>query len=108
MTGTCEIGYEDSMLVMTVHFKLKKEYCGSFRARVRTQAEGTLAAEKDCHRFEICSSLENAEQIILYEIYTDEAAFQAHLSSPHFLAFKSDTQDWIESSLVERWDGPWN
>jgi (4S)-4-hydroxy-5-phosphonooxypentane-2,3-dione isomerase len=96
------------MLVITVRFNLKSAHCANFRARVRRQAQDTLAAEKDCHRFEICSSPENAEQIFLYEIYTDEAAFQAHLNSPHFLAFKSDTQDWIESSVVERWNGPWD
>jgi autoinducer 2-degrading protein len=96
------------MLVITVRFTLKGEHCMSFGARVRRQARDTLAAEKECHRFEICSGVENGKQIFLYEVYTDESAFQAHLSSPHFLAFKADTQNWVESAIVERWNGPWD
>ena len=37
------------------------------------------------------------EQIRLFEIYKDEAAYQAHLHSPHFKAYKERTQKMITS-----------
>jgi (4S)-4-hydroxy-5-phosphonooxypentane-2,3-dione isomerase len=96
------------MLVITVRFNVKRAHLKSFSTCVRRRARDTLAIEKDCCRLEICSGPENVEQIFLHEIYTDDAAFQARLISPHFLQFKSDTQDWLESSVVGRWDGPWD
>jgi (4S)-4-hydroxy-5-phosphonooxypentane-2,3-dione isomerase len=96
------------MLVIAVRFKIKQEYFEKFSARVRRQAQDTLMAEKDCHRFEVSSGLQNTGGIFLYEIYTDESAFQLHLSSPHFVSFKADTHDWVESSVIERWNGPWD
>jgi len=94
------------MLVVTVRFAVKKQHSAAFDARVRKQATDSLALEDDCHRFDIAASIDDPSKIFLYEIYADEAAFQDHLRSAHFLSFKADTQDWIETALVERWDGP--
>jgi hypothetical protein len=33
-------------------------------------------------------------RIWLYEVYKDEAAFQAHTQAPHFLKFRDATKDW--------------
>ena len=38
------------------------------------------------------------------EIYTDDAAFAAHLKTPHFLAFDADTRAWIDDKAVEKWE----
>jgi quinol monooxygenase YgiN len=95
------------MLIVTVRFAVKKEHAAAFHARVRKQAADSLALEADCRHFDIAASIDDSSKIFLYEIYTDEAAFQDHLHSAHFLSFKADTQDWTESALVERWDGPW-
>jgi quinol monooxygenase YgiN len=31
----------------------------------------------------------------LIEIYRDEAALEAHRTSPHFLAYRNDTDTWV-------------
>ena len=38
--------------------------------------------------------------VLLYEIYTDRAAFDAHLASPHFLAFDTATRDIVTKKTV--------
>jgi quinol monooxygenase YgiN len=95
------------MLIVTVRFAVKPAFREAFYARVKKQAEDTLTLEAHCHRFDIATAVGNPELIFLYEIYADEAAFQSHLASTHFLSFKADTQGWTDSADVERWDGPW-
>ena len=96
------------MFVITVRFSIKKEHSETFNARVRRQAADSRTAEKGCLRFDILSDPKDPTRIFLYEIYADEAAFEVHLTTPHFLSFKADTQDWVESAAVERWSGPWD
>jgi len=36
----------------------------------------------------------DANRIWLYEVYKDEAAFQAHLQASHLLKFPETTRDW--------------
>nr|WP_315012603.1 antibiotic biosynthesis monooxygenase family protein [uncultured Capnocytophaga sp.] len=41
-------------------------------------------------------------QVCIVEIYRDEAAYQAHIQTPHFLEYKSSTLKMIESlKLIE-------
>ena len=35
----------------------------------------------------------------LYEVYTDEAAFQAHLETPHFLTWKGIVEEMFDGEL---------
>jgi autoinducer 2-degrading protein len=96
------------MFVVTVRFSIKEENRAAFSARMRQQARDSLAAEKNCLRFDILSDPEDPGRIFLYEIYTDKAAFDAHLATAHFLAFKADAQAWIDSKVEEHWSGPWD
>jgi quinol monooxygenase YgiN len=41
----------------------------------------------------------DANRIWLYEVYKDEAAFQAHLQAPHLLKFRETTKDWRVEGL---------
>ena len=92
------------MLIVTVRFVVKEQHLPAFRQRMRQQASETLDREPGCRRFDIGT---DGRKIFLYEIYDDAHAFDEHLVSAHFQSFNADTQDWIESKAVERWDGPW-
>ena len=48
-------------------------------------AQGAVRDEPGCVRFDVIQDAGDANRIWVYEIYTDEAAFQAHSQSPHFL-----------------------
>ena len=57
--------------------------------RVRELAESMLApsnAEPGCQAYILHTDPTDASQLFLYEQYDDEAAFQAHCESPHFLS----------------------
>jgi autoinducer 2-degrading protein len=91
------------MLVITVTFRVKDGYQDRFLKRVSQQAADSLHAEPDCRRFDVSVDLNDPRRVFLYEIYTDENAFAAHLASSHFLAFDRDTKDGIDEKVVERW-----
>ena len=42
--------------------------------------------------------------MLLYEIYTDKAAFDAHLASNHFHDFNAATLDWVSDKKVSAYE----
>jgi quinol monooxygenase YgiN len=39
-------------------------------------------------------------QIRLFEMYADQAAYEAHLNTPHFLKYKTGTQHMVKSLVL--------
>lgn len=75
------------MYVVLVEFRLHPGSAEAFMPLIRKQARTSLERESGCHRFDICVDAENAENVLLYEVYDDRAAFDVHLESPHFIEF---------------------
>ncbi len=92
------------MFVVTVNFQIKKEHLEMFMAAMIRQAQNSLTREKDCLQFDVCQDRENPERVFLYEIYSDRAAFDAHLQTPHFLDFDKTVAPWTESKVAEQWE----
>ena len=95
------------MFIVTVVFVVKPQHLEQFSARVRQQAKDSVEREADCHRFDVASDIADPCTIFLYEIYSNEQAFEDHLASDHFKSFNVATLDWVESKSVNRWSGPW-
>ena len=90
------------MLVILVEFDLDPSRVESFRERVKRQARDTLELETDCEVFDVCIDPANPCRVLLYEVYRDQAAFDAHLASTHFLDFDATVADWVRSKTVTR------
>ena len=88
------------MYVVLVEFTTHSEHSAAFLDRVRQQAEDSLRAESQCHVFDVCVDPERDDYVLLYEIYRDRAAFEAHLESPHFHAFDAAVRDWVSDKKV--------
>lgn len=56
-------------------------------------------AEPGCVSFLVNGAEDDGDRFVLYEQYADEAAFEAHRSSPHF---RENVQDRIVPLLEER------
>lgn len=94
------------MLIIVVRFRIAPEKAAAFLGRVKRQASDSLEREPACRHFDVAVAPADETQILLYEIYDDEAAFAVHLKSDHFLAFDAEVRDWIIDKVVERWKGP--
>lgn len=92
------------MYVVTVVFEVYPDQARRFLARVRQQAEESLAREEGCHRFDVCKDPEAETRVFLYEIYDHRAAFEAHLASPHYASFDREASTMIRAKSVEFWE----
>ena len=57
-------------------------------------ARSSVNHEPGCLRFDVIQDANDPNRIWLYEVYKDEAAFQAHLQAPHLIKFRETTQAW--------------
>ena len=92
------------MYVVIVEFIIEAAHVHDFRERVRQQARYSLANEADCHVFDVCIDPERPERVLLYEVYSDVAAFDTHLVSVHFLDFDTRVRDWVDGKKVTRFE----
>ncbi len=75
------------MFAVVVTFQIRPEAMREFLPLMIENAQISLSEEPECHRFDVCTDGERPNEVLLYEIYSNRAAFDAHLESPHFKAF---------------------
>ena len=92
------------MFVVTVTFVIKQENLEEFMPAMTRQAHNSLTREQGCLQFDVCQDQDKLERIFLYEVYTDRAAFDAHLETAHFLDFDKTVGPWTESKEAEQWE----
>jgi quinol monooxygenase YgiN len=83
------------MYAVVVTFQIRDGSFDAFLPTMTKNAQTSLSAEPGCHRFDVCTDPERPNEVFLYELYTDRAAFEAHLQSPHFKAFDAQVADMI-------------
>lgn len=88
------------MYVVTVCFTLKTESIGVFLPLMRENARLSLELEPGCHYFDVCQDSSRPELLFLYELYTDRAAFEAHLAAPHFKRFDAEVSSMVAEKSV--------
>lgn len=82
-------------LVHTAHLRVRADVIAQFRERLLRHARTTLEVEPGCHRFDIHQETSSPGLFFLYEVYTDEAALEAHRAAPHYLAFREGVKEWV-------------
>jgi quinol monooxygenase YgiN len=88
------------MLLHTAHLRVRADCVDAFKARLHAHAHATHAAEPGCMRFDVHQERGDPTLFLLVEWYDDQAALDVHRASPHYLAFREDTKDWI---VDRRW-----
>ena len=92
------------MYVVMVEFTTHPENFDAFLARVRRQAEDSLRLEPGCQVFDVCVDPGQNGFVILYEVYSNKKAFDAHLDSAYFHDFNDTVQDWIRDKKVSTFE----
>ncbi|MEM9638291.1 MAG: putative quinol monooxygenase [Pseudomonadota bacterium] len=88
------------MFAVVVTFQIKPASLQAFMPLMTRNAATSLAEEVGCRQFDIATDPTRPNEILLYELYTDAAAFEAHLATPHFKAFDAATTDMIADKSV--------
>lgn len=95
------------MYVVTVLFKIHPANYGAFMQAMVGNARTSLQDEPGCHQFDVCEGPAGEHVVYLYELYDDEAAFRAHLATPHFLQFNELTLPWVAAKSVATYQRAW-
>jgi quinol monooxygenase YgiN len=76
------------MFVLVVSLKVKPGKDREFLAAIEANAAASRRDEPGCRRFDVLRDNADPHHYLLYELYDDEAAFQAHRGMPHFAAWR--------------------
>jgi quinol monooxygenase YgiN len=85
-----------------VEFRIQPAHIAAFEAAITANARDSRATEPGCRQFDVCRDPAQPERFVLYELYDDEAAIQAHLRSAHFVQMNALTADWVAHKTVHR------
>ena len=92
---------EKQRLVVTVDLLIDGDR-EAFMRLMTPNAAASLRDEPGCHQFDVCLDSTDDSRIFLYEVYEDDAAFAAHLASPHYAAFDTQSAGMILRKDVRR------
>ncbi|MEL6374634.1 MAG: putative quinol monooxygenase [Pseudomonadota bacterium] len=88
------------MFVVVVFFEIKPERIESFRHAMLRNARISVEREPGCSQFDVSIDPTDGGSFFLYEVYDDEAAFNAHTQSDHYKAFAETVASWVVSKRV--------
>ena len=88
------------MYVIIVDFEIDPEQLDAFLPLMCENAAASARDEPGCRQFDVCHDPDHPGHVFLYEVYDDRAAFDAHLSMPHFKSFDAATAGMIRSKKV--------
>jgi quinol monooxygenase YgiN len=89
-----------SGFVIVVDFRLKPGSKAAFRRLIDDNARASCRDEPGCRRFDVLEPAGEADRIVLYEIYDDRAAFDAHIKTRHFAQFNETSAALVSAKVV--------
>ena len=90
------------MQAVVVEFRIKAEHAEAFATAIADNARASRDTEPGCRQFDVCRDPADPSVFFLYELYDDEAAFQAHLQTAHFAAMERSTASWVEAKTIRK------
>jgi quinol monooxygenase YgiN len=84
-------------LVLAVSLKIKADCVDKFMTEALKNGKAARETEPGCKQFDIVVDPSDPTKAMLYEIYADEAAFEAHQQTPHFKHYLATALQYLES-----------
>ncbi|MFT4113421.1 putative quinol monooxygenase [Silvibacterium sp.] len=81
------MGEKKTAFVVIAEFHVPATHRSEFLDLCRYDADRSVADEPGCRQFDLSTSGEAPETVVLYEVYDDRAAFDYHLTTPHYAKF---------------------
>ena len=77
------------MLALVVSIECPSGTRERFLQAIGAQAAASLEREAGCLRFDVCESVGDPDRFVLYEVYEDDAAWDAHPHTEHFARWRA-------------------
>jgi quinol monooxygenase YgiN len=91
-----------SVYAIIVDFLLVPGKRAEFRYLVDGNARASSKNEAGCRHFDVLESKAEADRVLLYEVYDDEEAFDAHVGSAHYREFERVSAPLVSNKSVIR------
>lgn len=88
------------MFAVTVQFQVRPGHQEEFLTLMYENARTSLLDELECHQFDVCTDPARPYEVFLYELYSNEDAFQSHLTTDHFKSFDAAVAPIIADKTV--------
>ena len=85
--------------VMLVHVEIKPGEVERFMPLLLENAKASRETEPGCRQFDIVVNNEDPTKVVFYEVYDNEAAFQAHQQTPHFKKYVETALQYLSSRV---------
>jgi quinol monooxygenase YgiN len=93
---------DKNQVVRIAKLRIDSAQLGNYMAALKEHAETAVRVEPGVLTLYAVAEKNDPTRIMVFEIYADAAAYQAHLQTPHFKKYKSTTKDMVKSlELVE-------
>lgn len=93
---------DQSGFVVIAEFRIKPGQLQAFLELAYEDSRQSLANEPGCHQFDVLLAEDGAELVVLHEVYSDRAAFDAHTQMPHYEPFKQGSEPLLAADPVVR------
>lgn len=88
---------EPDMMVRISEIEIVPEYLEKYKSIVKEEAAASVKTEPGVIAIFPMYQKEDPTQVRIVEIYTDKAAYQSHLQTPHFQHYKTTTLKMVKS-----------
>jgi autoinducer 2-degrading protein len=89
-------------VVIMVDFEVKDGMLDQFLPLMTANARNTVEKEPGCSQFDVLTVDGKPNNLVLYEIYDDEAAYQAHRTMPHVAEFLSKARPMLANQKMTK------
>jgi quinol monooxygenase YgiN len=86
-----------SKFVLTVGLVVKSDQVDRFMSMLLENAKAARETEPGCRQFDVLVDPKDRTRVMLYEVYEDEPAFQAHQQTPHFKRYIAEAIPLLQS-----------
>ena len=90
------------MFVLQVNLRIKPENVDAFMKKALENAR-EARKEPGCKQFDVLVDPKDAARVMLYEVYNDEQAFEAHQQTPHFKKYLAEAVPLLASRERQVW-----
>jgi quinol monooxygenase YgiN len=89
-------------LVRIAELEIDAGQVEAYRNALKEEVETSIRVEPEVLTLYAVSIKGQPNQIRIFEMYKDEAAYESHLQTPHFRKYKAETQGMVKSlKLIE-------
>jgi quinol monooxygenase YgiN len=89
-------------LVLVVEVTVRAGRMAEYLAIAAENARQSVTTEPACRRFDVAQAEDEADRVVLYEIYVGQPGYEAHRQTAHYARYKEATRDLVTQTTVRR------